>query len=193
MLQWTLVHRAPAHMQTKHKVVLLAAASVVVGVVAAGGFSTTLEATNTTEFCTSCHSMQWVKAEWEESAHFSNVGGIRAQCQDCHVPNPLVPKLHAKMMAAKDVWHEILGTIDSREKFEAHRWEMANRVWRKMEASGSRECKSCHQFEAMDLGEQDKTARKKHKRAHAEGENCIACHKGVAHKRPKKPRRVAAE
>ena len=178
-------------MAARYKAVLSAAALIAVGAVAVTGFSTTLEATNTTEFCTSCHSMQWVKAEWEQSMHYSNASGVRAECRDCHVPHPLPSKLHAKMMAAKDVWHEILGTIDTQEKFEAHRWTMANRVWRKMEQSDSRECKSCHLFEAMDFGEQDKTARKKHKRAHAEGETCIECHKGVAHKRPKKPRRVS--
>ena len=161
------------------------------GILFTAGFSASMEATNTTEFCTSCHSMQWVKAEWEESAHYSNVSGIRAECKDCHVPSPLFPKMHAKLMAAKDVWHEILGTIDSKQKFEDHRWTMANRVWEKMNASNSRECKSCHIFEAMALNEQDKTARKKHKRAHAEGENCIECHTGVAHKKPKKPARTA--
>lgn len=161
------------------------------GIITTFGTSATLEATNTTEFCTSCHSMQWVKAEWEASIHYANASGIRAQCQDCHVPNPLAPKLHAKLMAAKDVWHEILGTIDSEEKFEAHRWRMANRVWGKMESSYTRECQSCHLFEAMDLDLQDKTARKKHRRAqraHSEGANCIECHKGVAHKKPKKPK-----
>ena len=167
--------------------VLLLAAILLPGILFTAGFSVALETTNSTEFCTSCHSMQWVKEEWEESVHYSNVTGVRAECQDCHVPNPVFPKLHAKLMAAKDVWHEILGTIDNKEKFEAHRWMMANRVWAKMEASNSRECKTCHIFEAMDFSEQDKTARKKHKRAHAKGENCVSCHTGVAHKRPKKP------
>lgn len=159
------------------------------GIVFSATFSSGLEATNTTEFCTSCHSMQWVKEEWQQSPHYMNTVGIRAQCQDCHVPNPLFPKLHAKVMAAKDVWHEILGTIDTKEKFEAHRWQMANRVWEKMRESNSRECKSCHIFEAMDLAEQERMARKKHRRAHKNEDNCIECHIGVAHKVPKKPRK----
>ena len=151
----------------------LVVALVVSGVIASAGFSTVLEATNTTEFCTSCHSMQWVKAEWMKSAHYSNPSGVRTECHDCHVPHPTLPKLHAKLLAAKDVWHEILGTIDTEEKFEAHRWKMANRVWEKMHASDSRECRSCHTAAAMDLAEQTRTARKKHKRAEAEGVTCI--------------------
>lgn len=151
------------------------------------GSSAFIGTTNTTEFCTSCHSMQWVQEEWMESYHYKNASGVRAGCSDCHVPHSLGPKLYAKVMAAKDVWGEIMGTIDTEEKFEAHRWKMANRVWAKMEATDSRECRSCHAFDAMDLTEQEKTSRKKHNRAQEQGKTCIECHKGVAHEEPSEP------
>lgn len=159
-----------------------------VGIAFSIGSSTVIEQTNTTEFCTSCHSMQWVKEEWMASYHYSNASGVRAGCPDCHVPHDLGPKLYAKMLAAKDVWGEIMGTIDSKEKFEQHRWTMANRVWAKMEATDSRECKECHTFEAMDLSEQAKMSRRKHKQAEQDGETCIDCHKGVAHRMPRRPK-----
>ena len=160
---------------------------VAAGFVAAAGFSTVLETTNTTEFCTSCHSMQWVKAEWMESLHYSNPSGVQAGCSDCHVPHPIVPKLKAKLLAAKDVWHEIKGTIDTEEKFEAHRWTMANKVWAKMLATDSRECRNCHTAEAMALEDQSRSARRKHRRAEKEGRTCIECHQGVAHSEPIEP------
>ncbi len=163
-------------------------AAVGIGIAFSIGSTTTLQATNTVEFCTSCHSMQWVKEEWMDSYHYQNASGVRAECADCHVPHSLGPKLYAKVLAAKDVWGEIMGTIDTKEKFEQHRWTMANRVWAKMEATDSRECRDCHTFEAMDLSEQEKQSRKKHKRAEERGETCIECHKGVAHKRPRKPK-----
>lgn len=153
-------------------------------------FNAGLAYTNTTEFCTSCHSMQWNKAEWEDSMHYSNYSGVRVGCADCHVPKQFFPKMYAKVMAYKDVLHEILGTIDTQEKFEARRWEMANRVWAKMKATDSRECRNCHSWEAMALDEQDKVARKKHGRARDEGKTCIDCHKGVAHELPDKPEDV---
>lgn len=153
----------------------------------AGGFSTALDETNTTEFCTSCHSMQWVKEEWEQSAHHTNASGVRAECSDCHVPHAMLPKLRAKLVAANDVWNEILGTIDDKEKFEAHRWRMANRVWARMLASDSRECRACHTEAAMDLGEQSRSARKKHRRAMRDGVTCVECHRGVAHEEPEEP------
>ena len=160
---------------------------IAIGFVFAVGSSAFVETTNSTEFCTSCHSMQWVKEEWMESYHYQNASGVRAGCSDCHVPHQLGPKLYAKVMAAKDVWGEIMGTIDTEEKFEHHRWTMANRVWAKMEATDSRECRSCHTFEAMDLTEQEKTSRKKHKRAQEQGKTCIECHRGVAHEEPDEP------
>ena len=160
---------------------------VLVGALLTVGSSTTLEITNTTEFCTSCHSMQWVKEEWMESVHYSNISGVRTECSDCHVPHSMGPKLYAKLRAAKDVWHEILGTIDTEENFEHHRWQMANAVWDRMKATDSRECQSCHTIAAMDLKEQDRSARKKHKKAETKGKTCIDCHKGVAHDMPDEP------
>ena len=168
-------------------------ALIVTGIVLANGFSYTLEATNSTEFCTSCHSMQWVTAEWKQSIHYSNKAGVRAQCKDCHVPHETLPKLQAKLLAAKDVWHEIMGTIDTEKKFKADRWRMANVVWERMAARDSQECRNCHTQEAMDLEEQDSLAAKKHKRAFAKGETCIQCHHGVAHREPVEPLQLSQQ
>ena len=157
------------------------------GVVLAALFNVGLAYTNKTEFCVSCHSMQWNDEEWRDSWHFTNHAGVRVGCANCHVPKPFVPKMIAKVTAAKDVWHEILGTISTKEKFEKRRWTMANRVWAKMKVSDSRECRVCHSWEAMALDEQDKVARKKHAQAREEGKTCIDCHKGVAHEMPDAP------
>ncbi|MDQ7075473.1 MAG: NapC/NirT family cytochrome c [Gammaproteobacteria bacterium] len=143
--------------------------------------------TNRMEFCISCHTMQTNYNEYKETSHFKNRSGVQATCADCHVPKEFGPKLYAKIMAAKDVYHEILGTIDTPEKYEAHRWDMASRVWAKMEASDSRECRSCHNVEHMDFDEQDKMAAKKHRRATEKGKTCIDCHKGIAHEEPDEP------
>ena len=162
------------------------------GIVFAGVFNTSLSATNEMEFCTSCHSMQIPLEEYKESLHYKNASGVRATCSDCHVPKPFGPKMVAKVIAVKDVVHEFLGTIDTPEKYEAHRWDMANRVWDKMSASDSRECRSCHDYSQMDLAEQDRSARARHGRAVDEGKTCIDCHKGVAHEEPDEPDDEAA-
>jgi len=131
--------------------------------------------------------MQINLAEMKENVHYKNASGVSVGCADCHVPRSIGPKLWAKLMAAKDVYHEIMGTIDTPEKFEARRWHMANLVWDKMKASDSRECRECHSFEKMDFEEQDKSAAKKHHKAIEAGETCIDCHKGIAHEEPEEP------
>jgi nitrate/TMAO reductase-like tetraheme cytochrome c subunit len=150
-----------------------------------GGFTVFAKVTNTNEFCISCHEMEvGPYAEYKTSIHYSNRTGIRVDCADCHVPRAFFPKLMAKIVASKDLWHNILGTIDTREKFEEHRLEMAERVWAKMEATESRECRECHDFAAMDLYEQGRRAEINHPEAMMEGRHCIECHKGIVHELP---------
>jgi len=182
---------------SRKKTLLIVIVVFLAGMVAAGLFGAALEHTNRMEFCTDCHSMQIPLSELKENVHFKNASGVQATCHNCHVPEPFFPKMLAKIMAAKDVYHELLGTIDTPEKYEAHRWDMASRVWAKMEATDSRECRSCHDFANMDLTEQDRSARSKHGNApdktvvNPDGserpQTCIDCHKGIAHEEPDEP------
>lgn len=165
----------------------LFAAGMVFAVVASEG----MHQTNRIEFCVSCHSMTTVNEEYQQSVHYKNSSGVRATCSDCHVPAQLGPLLAAKVIASKDVVHEILGTIDTPEKFEARRWQLANAVWDKMEATNSRECRSCHDFRDMSAEAQGRKVARRHARAVEDGKTCIACHKGVAHKEPLPPEEVA--
>ena len=167
--------------------IILVGIIFIAGILFAGLFNMGLSYTNEMEFCTSCHSMKVNLEEYKQTVHYKNASGVQAVCSDCHVPKPFIPKMIAKVMAAKDVYHEILGTIDTKEKYEAHRWDMASRVWAKMRASNSRECRSCHEFTNMDLSLQDRSARKRHPQAMDEGAACIDCHAGIAHEQPDEP------
>ncbi len=169
------------------KTILVSVVVALAGVGAGTVFSYGVSFTESTEFCTSCHSMQTNLEEYEDSYHFLNASGVRAGCSDCHVPKDFFPKMRAKLIATKDIYHEIMGTIDTPEKFEARRWHLANRVWDRMERSNSRECHSCHTFTAMDLTEQGRSARSRHAKAEDKGMTCIDCHKGVAHYLPDEP------
>ncbi|KIZ34420.1 MULTISPECIES: NapC/NirT family cytochrome c [Rhodopseudomonas] len=173
--------KKPVGMGTVALVAIVAAGGALAGW---GAFSVALHKTNSLEFCVSCHSMKGNFEEYKKSPHYKNASGVRAVCSDCHVPKDLGPKLVAKVMAAKDVWHTILGTIDTPEKFEQHRLEMAKRVWAKMEATDSRECRSCHSQDAMDIHKQRPKAVTVMQKGLAKGETCISCHKGIAHKLP---------
>ncbi len=161
---------------------------LVLGIVLTEGFHKSLALSNTQAFCTSCHEMQaFVYQEFKQSPHYSNVSGVRAKCADCHVPKSFLPKMQRKIQASfNEVPAWITGKIDTREEFEAHRAELAQRVWDRMKAHDSRNCRSCHTYEAMAKESQGRYARRKHSAEYREatGKTCIDCHKGVAHKLP---------
>ncbi len=208
------------------------------GAAALGGVNTFFAATNEMEFCTSCHSMKVNLEEYKQTVHYNNQSGVQATCSDCHVPQQFIPKVMAKVIAATDVYHWLLGTIEPDEshllpsdqsgncperfipvkegsklctpnygepysedmeeeseerrtqalkKYNSYRWNMASRVWAKMKASDSRECRNCHSFDNMNLDSQDRSARKRHGRATEKGQTCIDCHKGIAHVEPDEP------
>ena len=156
----------------------------VLGIVFSGGFNVALGWTNTEAFCTSCHEMQVNYNEYKKTIHNSNRTGVRATCPDCHVPHEFGAKMVAKIVAAKDVWHHLLGTIDSKEKYEDHRLGMAKRVWKKLKDSDSHQCRNCHVVKSMAFDEQQGRAARKHQSMQESGKTCIDCHKGVAHELP---------
>jgi len=155
------------------------------GIIFWGGFNTAMEYTNTLEFCISCHEMRdTVYLEYKESIHFKNPSGVRAICSDCHVPKDWTAKLIRKIRATNELYHKLIGTIDTKEKFEEHRLEMAERVWAEMIENNSRECRNCHDYGSMDFDNQTHRAREKMEPAMEKGKTCIECHKGIAHKNP---------
>ena len=160
----------------------------VIGVAFWTSFNLMLDYSNSEEFCISCHVMKDnLYVEYQETIHYSNRTGVRAVCSDCHVPKEWFPKMFRKIEATlHEIPHWAMGTIDTREKFEARRMYLAKRVWGEMIASDSHECRNCHELQHMDLDKQQLSASRKHtlKRQEERGETCIDCHQGVAHTLP---------
>jgi cytochrome c-type protein NapC len=155
------------------------------GVVFWGGFNTVIEATNTEQFCISCHEMRDnVYAEYKQTIHYSNRTGVRAVCSDCHVPKDWTHKMIRKIQASRELYGKVMGTIDTKEKFEAKRLELARHEWARMKAADSRECRNCHAFESMNTESQKPRAKKAHELGQRDKQTCIDCHKGIAHKKP---------
>ncbi len=154
-----------------------------IGIAFWGAFNTVLDATNSLYFCVSCHEMEsTVFQEYKTTVHYNNRSGVRAICSDCHVPHPWIYKMKRKIEASAEIYHKIVGTVDTVEKFDAHRLEMAKRVWDVMKSTDSRECRNCHSFEAMLPEAQKPRANGQHTSAMKDGGTCIDCHKGIAHK-----------
>ena len=161
--------------------VLVGATLVVAG--AAG-----LAWTETEKFCTGCHEMRDnVYAEYKGTIHDRNRAGVRAICSDCHVPKEPVALIKRKFAASLEVWGHLTGAIDTKEKFEAKRSEMARHVWKRMKETDSLECRNCHDASHMESTLMSEKARSRHAKMRSEGKTCIDCHFGIAHKEPEGP------
>ena len=167
------------------------AAVVAIGMISGlmfwGAFNTGMEATNSLDFCTSCHEMRdTVFQEYKETIHYKNRSGVRAACPDCHVPKDWTHKFVRKVQASQELYSKFIsGVIDTPEKFEAKRMGLAEHVWKTMKETDSRECRNCHSWDAMDPAKQHPRARSKMAQAQKDGKTCIDCHKGIAHLLPK--------
>ena len=177
------VWRAVNKPSVRYSLLTLAGGGFIAGIVFWGGFNTAMEATNTMGFCTSCHEMRDnVYAEYKNTIHATNRTGVRATCSDCHVPKDWTHKIIRKMQASNELLHKVLGSVDTKEKFDAKRLTLARNEWARMKGNDSTECRNCHGFEAMNPENQRPRARKQHLAAMEVGNTCIDCHKGIAHK-----------
>ena len=122
--------------------------------------------------------------EYKKTIHYKNRTGVTATCPDCHVPKAWHPKLKRKILASKELFYKFTGTIDTKEKFEKKRLELAQQVWTFLENSDSRECKSCHSPKSMSLSLQQRRSKNVHQVGQERGRTCIDCHKGIAHHLP---------
>ena len=168
--------------------IVAALVGLLIGAGSLAGTTAGLAWTNTESFCIGCHEMRDnVFAEFKDTIHDKNRSGVRATCADCHVPKEFGPKMVRKVHATWELYGALIGKIDTKEKFEAHRYEMAKRVWTSMKATDSRECRNCHSREAMSRDLQSEKAQARHAKGVAEGKTCIDCHFGIAHKEPDGP------
>ncbi len=129
------------------------AAKIGLGILVTGGFiagaafwmafEKGLAMTNQEEFCLSCHTMNDnLLPELQKTVHWQNRTGVRARCPDCHVPHDFTDKIARKMQASREVWGQIIGTIDTREQFKDHRIVLAQREWKRFKANNSKECRN---------------------------------------------------
>lgn len=100
------------------------------------------------------------------------------------VPKDWFHKVARKFRASGELYHHLVGSIETPDQFEAERVRLATRVWRTMKATDSRECRNCHDYESMDYTLQESRASRRHQQGIEEGLTCIDCHKGIAHELP---------
>lgn len=163
-------------------------AGLAIGGVSFASFGSFMVYANSEHFCANaCHEMQPLQAEHKGTIHDLNRSGVRATCNDCHVPHEYVPNYLAKLGLLSDVWGHWTGSINTKEKFEAKRFELAKRVWLYMKENDSRECRHCHTTAKMDPDKMSEKALKRHEKGRLEGQTCIECHFAIAHTEPDGP------
>ena len=128
-----------------------------------------------------------VYKEYTDTIHDKNRTGVRAICSDCHVPREPGAMIARKVRATFELWGHLTGVIDTPEKFEKHRYEMAKKVWMRMKKTDSLECRNCHNDQKMSTELQTAKSRSRHEKGRKEGLTCIDCHFGIAHKEPDGP------
>ena len=172
-------------------VIVLLFVGLLLGAIGVIATQVAVAVTGSNEFCgNACHShTQFVYPEYKTSVHASNRSGVQAQCHDCHIPHSYPKVLFYKAQAGiRDGIAEMKGTLATKEKFEAKRWQLANHVWDEMRADNSANCRSCHTPAAMNAAKQSEDAVKQHKKFNSGKATCIDCHTGVAHKEPEEPK-----
>ena len=163
----------------------------IIGIAFAGCLFAALHYVSTDAFCTSCHEMNTPFQELTHSTHYANEAGMRANCADCHVPPGFLPGLMQHIAASVEVWGHLRGELNTPARYESHRLELAQKVWKGLKADDSVECRSCHSpaemADAKEPTTADKVAAISPATMHqylATSYTCIDCHKGSAHKLP---------
>ena len=61
-----------------------------------------------------------------------------------------------------ELFHHFMGSVDTPEKFEAKRFQLAKHVWQTMKETDSRESRNCHGYDYMDFDKQEGRAIEQH-------------------------------
>lgn len=137
--------------------------------------------TSTNAFCTSCHSMTYAAAAYEQSRHFRSASGVRAGCADCHVSGGLFAATWDHLVGGKDLLKQVFGPdYDDPVVNTLHLPDaaFAARDWFRRRDSAT--CRACHQLEAIE-GSRSGTAAIH--REDATAKTCIDCHYNLVHRR----------
>lgn len=141
--------------EMNNKSLLLILLGAFIGIVLYAGTGTAIKATDTGEFCSSCHVMDTVYEAFTRSAH----AGL--DCNDCHAPTDNYAKKLA-FKARAGLGHIYMNTIGANNIPDVlHATESSVDVVNK-------NCISCHEYTLENV-------------AHNSKDSCTGCHRQVPH------------
>lgn len=136
--------------------------------------------TSTNQFCTTCHSMTFAEASYQQSVHYNSPSGVRASCGDCHVSEGIIMATYDHAVGIKDLFKQLFGAdyndpvINLLHLPEA---AFASRDWFRRRDSAT--CHRCHVQEAIQ-GTRVHTAAIHQEET--EGKSCVDCHFNLVHR-----------
>jgi cytochrome c-type protein NapC len=140
---------------------------------------TAFHATSDFEFCTGCHAYAPIAASYLEDLHGgNNPAGVRAACNDCHLPHD--NSLHYFLIKARH------GVVDPAVEFFTDPQDIdwhGNRENRARFVYDSG-CLSCHKYLDQRSQGNSKAFRPHRNYFASDGKlRCVGCHENVGHKR----------
>jgi cytochrome c-type protein NapC len=151
-----------------------------IGAVASwAALDTAFHLTGDYEFCTGCHSYAPIAASYREDRHGgNNPTGMRAACNDCHLPHD--NSLHYFFVKARHgVVDPVMEIIKAPEDIDWH----GNRQHRERFVYDSG-CLSCHKYLQKQTQQNPKAFRPHRDYFAAPSEHsCVGCHEHVGHHR----------
>ena len=134
--------------------------------------------------------MQWVGNAYQKGAHAKTATGVTAGCADCHIPyesqhaNPwqyVVLMAYKAKSGAKDVYHQLKGTIDTEQKWLQERDRLSAHVKEWMASNNSLTCRGCHDLTKMSNPDNPAVAEMHAPLATVDNVVCVECHTNAGH------------
>lgn len=137
--------------------------------------------TSSNEFCTTCHSMSYADASYQQTSHYNSASGVRASCGDCHVSEGVFAATIDHAIGSKDLFKQLFGPdYDDPVINLLHLPEAAFHARKWFRDRDSATCKRCHEIEAIQ-GTRANTAAIHQEET--EGKSCIDCHYNLVHRK----------
>lgn len=153
---------------------------VVTAVVVLAGYRAVVSAEryfSSASFCVSCHSMTYPYEGLKRSAHWGP-RGINPGCGDCHFPPRFIGKIKVHITAGiRDTVSQIRLELGTKEAFDRHKKEFAEKARETLRSWDSSPCRACHK----DPKPRSDFGRAAHERLSKGGVTCVDCHQGIFH------------
>jgi len=150
---------------------LIVAGLIVLGAI---GFAGTVVATESNEFCVSCHELDYAYTGWERSTHVNNPEGVVANCVDCHVPPQLLDLTFSKVDSLNELYSHWFKPSSDPFWWQQHLPHMRARAHERMKDDN---CLRCHKWRFEPTSSEGKIA---HATAPATT-RCVQCHQHFVH------------